>query len=109
MKVSAFIVIAAIFFSAQSNAQNTVSSSTSNNAPDDFFALMKEYEGGYNQLMKQVTKITAEAKEKKVSSSALTSATNSFNILAVDYKKRLDNGSSIPTEQHYSYKMDMND
>jgi hypothetical protein len=107
MKISAFFVIIILFISAQSNAQS--SASAPNSAPDDFFALMKEYEGGYNQLIKQVTKITAEAKEKKVSSSTLTSAINSFNVSAADYKKRLDNSSAVPVEQHYSYKMDMND
>src|SRR5215471_296131 len=65
------------------------------NTPDDFSALMKEYEGGYNQLMKQVTKLTSEAKQKKVSSADLTNSISSFNAMAVDYRKRLDNSTSV--------------
>jgi soluble cytochrome b562 len=109
MKFSSFLFLITIFFATNANAQGTASSAASNNAPDDFAALMKEYEGGYNQLMKQVTKITARAKDNNVSSSELTSAIKNFNTLAADYKKRLDNGSSVPSEQHYSCKMDMND
>lgn len=106
MKPKLSLLVIALFSFTTLIAQTTPAPPS--NAPDDFFPLMKEYEGGYNQLMKQVSKLTSEAKEKKVSSKELTAATNTFNTMAADYELRLKNSSTVPPEQHYPYKMDMN-